>query len=129
MASCSREAFEAQKVFPKVYTTTLLAGEKSGNLEEVLGRYIAFQRLAVSFRKKLISSLVYPALLVGMLIVMMTFLITFVVPQFAKLYQHAGGRTAAGDCGDVEHRRQRKAIFSVRRDRAGDRRCFFSGDG
>jgi type IV pilus assembly protein PilC len=84
------EAFEAQKVFPKVYTTTLLAGEKSGNLEEVLGRYIAFQRLAVSFRKKLISSLVYPALLVAMLIVMMTFLITFVVPQFANLYHTLG---------------------------------------
>jgi type IV pilus assembly protein PilC len=84
------EAFEAQKVFPKVYTTTLLAGEKSGNLEEVLGRYIAFQRLAVSFRKKLISSLVYPTLLVAVLIVMMTFLITFVVPQFANLYHTLG---------------------------------------
>jgi type IV pilus assembly protein PilC len=84
------EAFEAQKVFPKVYTTTLLAGEKSGNLEEVLGRYIAFQRLAVSFRKKLISSLVYPTLLIAVLIVMMTFLITFVVPQFANLYHTLG---------------------------------------
>lgn len=84
------EAFEAQKVFPKVYTTTLLAGEKSGNLEEVLGRYISFQRLSVSFRKKLISSLVYPALLVVVLIVMLTFLITFVVPQFASLYQTLG---------------------------------------
>jgi len=85
------EAFEAQKVFPKVYTTTLLAGEKSGNLEEVLGRYIAFQRLAVSFRKKLISSLVYPTLLVVVLIVMLTFLITFVVPKFADLYHTLGG--------------------------------------
>ena len=84
------EAFEAQKVFPKVYTTTLLAGEKSGNLEEVLGRYIAFQRLSVSFRKKLISSLVYPTLLIVVLIVMMTFLITFVVPQFANLYHTLG---------------------------------------
>jgi type IV pilus assembly protein PilC len=84
------DAFAAQKVFPKVYTTTLLAGEKSGNLEEVMGRYIAFQRLSVSFRKKLISSLVYPTLLVGVLIVMMTFLITFVVPQFANLYHTLG---------------------------------------
>jgi type IV pilus assembly protein PilC len=85
-------AFQAQKVFPKVYTTTLLAGEKSGNLEEVLGRYISFQRLAVSFRKKLTASLVYPALLVGMLLVMMTFLITFVVPQFANLYEQLGAQ-------------------------------------
>src|ERR1017187_3146583 len=84
------DAFEAQKVFPKVYTTTLRAGEKSGNLEEVMGRYISFQRLAVSFRKKLTASLVYPALLVAMLIVMMTSLITFVVPQFATLYQQLG---------------------------------------
>jgi len=84
------EAFAAQKVFPKVYTTTLLAGEKSGNLEEVMGRYIAFQRLSVSFRKKMVSSLVYPTLLVLMLLVMMTFLITFVVPQFANLYHQLG---------------------------------------
>ena len=84
------EAFEAQRVFPKVYTTTLLAGERSGNLEEVLGRYIAFQRLGVSFRKKLVASLVYPILLVAMLLVMMTFLITYVVPQFALLYHQLG---------------------------------------
>jgi type IV pilus assembly protein PilC len=84
------EAFAEQNVFPKVYTTTLLAGEKSGNLEEVLGRYISFQRLAVSFRKKLVSSLVYPVLLVVMLVVMLTFLITFVVPQFANLYNQLG---------------------------------------
>src|SRR5271156_1094194 len=84
------DAFEAQGVFPKVYTTTILAGEKSGNLEEVMGRYISFQRLAVTFRKKLISSLVYPTLLVGVLIVMMTFLIAFVVPQFANLYHTLG---------------------------------------
>ena len=84
------EAFAAQNVFPKVYTTTLLAGEKSGNLEEVLGRYIAFQRLALSFRKKLVSSLVYPVLLIVMLVVMLTFLITYVVPQFASLYNQLG---------------------------------------
>src|SRR3974377_47578 len=81
------QAFEAQRVFPKVYTTTLLAGERSGNLEEVMARYISFQRLGVSFRKKLTSSLVYPVLLVVLLTVMMIFLITYVVPQFAGLYK------------------------------------------
>jgi type IV pilus assembly protein PilC len=80
------EAFEAQGTVSKIYTTTLLAGERSGNLEEVLGRYIAFQRITVSFRKKLISSLWYPALLVAALAVMLTFLMTYVVPQFADLY-------------------------------------------
>jgi len=55
-----------------------------------MGRYIAFQRLSVSFRKKLVSSLVYPVLLVVMLVVMLTFLITYVVPQFANLYHQLG---------------------------------------
>ena len=80
------EAFAAQGVFPKIYTTTLLAGEKSGNLEEVLSRFISFQRLAISFRKKLTASLVYPALLMLLVICMLTFLVTYVVPQFANLY-------------------------------------------
>jgi type IV pilus assembly protein PilC len=80
------EAFAAQGSVSKIYTTTLLAGERSGNLEEVLGRYIAFQRITVTFRKKLISSLWYPALLLCALVVMLTFLLTYVVPQFADLY-------------------------------------------
>ncbi len=88
-------AFEAQGVFPKIYTTTLLAGEKSGNLEEVLNRYVTFQRLALSFRKKLQASLVYPALLVTMVVVMMTFLVTYVVPQFANLYEQLGAQVPA----------------------------------
>ena len=62
------DSFAAQGVFPKMYTTTLMAGEKSGNMEEVLGRYIAFQRLTMTFRKKLLVSLVYPALLVTVVI-------------------------------------------------------------
>jgi type IV pilus assembly protein PilC len=81
------DAFAAQGAgISKIYTTTLLAGERSGNLEEVLGRYIAFQRITLSFRKKLLSSLWYPALLISALAVMLTFLMTYVVPQFAELY-------------------------------------------
>jgi type IV pilus assembly protein PilC len=81
------EAFAAQYAFPKIYTTTLMAGEKSGNMDEVLNRYISFQRLTISFKKKLAVSLVYPALLVSVVLVMLVFLVTYVVPQFAKLYQ------------------------------------------
>jgi type IV pilus assembly protein PilC len=81
------DAFAAQGVFPKIYTTTLMAGEKSGNMEEVLTRYIAFQRMALTFKKKLAVSMVYPALLVTVVFVMIIFLVTYVVPQFAKLYQ------------------------------------------
>src|SRR5580698_1004113 len=80
------QAFEAQGGFPVVYTTTLLAGERSGNLEEVLQRYLDFQRVSLTFRKKLKASLIYPALLVVMVIGLLIFLITFVVPRFAQLY-------------------------------------------
>jgi len=80
------DAFAAQGVFPRIYTTTLLAGEKSGNLEEVLNRYIGFQRMAISFTKKLKASLIYPALLGVLVVCMLTFLVTYVIPQFATLY-------------------------------------------
>ncbi len=84
------EAFAAQGTFAKIYTTTLLAGEKSGNLEEVLNRYIAFQKLGLAFRKKLLASLVYPTLLGIMVVVMIAFLVTYVIPQFATLYAAIG---------------------------------------
>ena len=85
-------AFEAQGGFPIVYTTTLLAGERSGNLEEVLQRFLDFQRVSLTFSKKLKASLVYPTILVLMVIGLMIFLITFVVPQFAKLYDQLGSK-------------------------------------
>ncbi len=83
-------AFEAQGGFPLVYTTTLLAGERSGNLEEVLQRFLDFQRVSLTFRKKLKASLIYPALLIVMVIGLFIFLITFVVPRFAQLYDQLG---------------------------------------
>jgi type IV pilus assembly protein PilC len=88
-------AFEAQGGFPVVYTTTLLAGERSGNLEEVLQRYVDFQRVSLTFRKKLIASLIYPAVLVVMVIGLFIFLITFVVPRFAELYEQLGTQLPA----------------------------------
>ena len=89
------DAFAAQAAFPKIYTTTLLAGEKSGNMEEVLSRYIAFQRMALTFKKKLAVSLVYPALLVSVVLCMLVFLITYVVPQFAKLFESLDAKLPA----------------------------------
>ncbi len=89
------DSFAAQGVFPRIYTTTLMAGEKSGNIEEVLGRYIAFQRLALTFKKKLAVSLVYPALLVTMVLVMIVFLVTYVVPEFAKLFENLNAQLPA----------------------------------
>lgn len=81
------DAFEAQSFFPKIYITSLLAGEKAGNLEEVLDRYITYTRVALSVRKKILVSLVYPALLLFLVSVLITFLTTYVVPNFADLYK------------------------------------------
>jgi type IV pilus assembly protein PilC len=83
-------AFEAQGNFPLVYTTTLLAGERSGNLEEVLQRFLDFQRVSLTFAKKLKASLIYPTFLILMVIGLFIFLITFVVPRFAQLYDQLG---------------------------------------
>jgi type IV pilus assembly protein PilC len=80
------DAFASHSVIPRLYTTNILAGEKSGNLEEVIRRYISFQRLALSFRKKLTASLIYPAVLLVLVFVMLTVLLTVVVPKFADLY-------------------------------------------
>lgn len=83
-------AFEAQGGFPVIYTTTLLAGERSGNLEEVLKRYLDFQRVSLTFSKKLKASLIYPMLLITLVFGLFVFLITFVVPRFATLYDQLG---------------------------------------
>src|ERR1700734_3132043 len=89
------EAFAAQGIVPKIYTTTLMAGEKSGNMDEVLTRYIGFQRLAMTFRKKLFVSLIYPTLLISVVLIMVAFLFTYVVPKFAELFESLDAKLPA----------------------------------
>src|SRR5713101_4537773 len=81
------EAFARQGVFPPIYVTSVLAGERSGSLAEVIERFITYQKLSLSVRKKLLLSLLYPALLVSLVVCLIVFLITYVVPNFAGLYQ------------------------------------------
>jgi len=88
-------AFEAQSGFPVIYTTTLLAGERSGNLQEVLERYVTFQRTALTFRKKLIGSLIYPVVLLVLVSALMFFMFAFVIPKFAELYDQIGSKLPA----------------------------------
>ena len=80
------EALEQQGVFPKVYTVSILAGEKSGNLSGVLEYYIAYQRVTTGFRKKLIATLIYPTILICAATGIVTYLVSSVIPKFAGLY-------------------------------------------
>src|SRR5277367_4827277 len=75
------DAFEKQGVFPKIFVTSVMAGEKSGSLGEVLERYITYQKLSLSVRKKVLVSLMYPCVLIVLVILLMVFLVTYVVPR------------------------------------------------
>src|ERR1700682_8382 len=81
------EAVDEAGVFSKVYSTAILAGEKSGNLSGVLDYYIAYQKVSTGVRKKIIAALVYPILLVTVATVIVTYLVTAVIPKFAMLYR------------------------------------------
>jgi len=79
------EAVNEAGVFSKVFSTAILAGEKSGNLPGVLDYYIAYQKVSTGVRKKILATLVYPALLVTVAFLVVTYLVTVVVPRFASL--------------------------------------------
>ena len=80
------DAFKAQGIFPKIYVTSVMAGEKSGSLAEVLDRFITYTKLSLAVKKKVLVSLMYPSVLIFLTICLMVFLVTFVVPNFAQLY-------------------------------------------
>jgi len=89
--SALSEAFEAhQGMFPGVYTASLLAGEKSGNLEQVLRRYVSYVKVVSSVKRKTISALVYPAILVLLSVVVVTVIVVKVVPEFGNFYNQFG---------------------------------------
>src|ERR1700675_3316715 len=81
------EAVTEAGAFSKVYSTAILAGEKSGNLSGVLDYYIAYQRVSTGVRKKVLATLVYPVLLVVVASLVVTYLVTAVIPKFALLYR------------------------------------------
>jgi len=81
------DALEQQGAFPKVYTTAIVAGEKSGNLSGVLDYYIAYQRVSSGVRKRLLQTLIYPVILVCVATLIISYLVGYVIPQFATLYK------------------------------------------
>jgi len=73
-------------LFPPIYSTSLRAGERSGDLEGVLRRFLRYQKLIFNLRKKVAGALIYPAVLVTLSSSMVFIMITFVIPRFAEFY-------------------------------------------
>jgi type IV pilus assembly protein PilC len=82
------EAFEAHgSLFPGVYTASLMAGEKSGSLEQVIRRYVAYVKVVSGVKRKTISALVYPAILLALSLIVVAIIVLKVVPEFGLFYQ------------------------------------------
>ena len=85
------EAFgEHAAVIPTVYTASLLAGERSGNLDAVLRRYVEYTKVVATVRRKMVSALVYPALLIMLALGLVSYIVLRVVPAFEDFYQSFG---------------------------------------
>jgi type IV pilus assembly protein PilC len=82
------DAFAAQgDVFPRLYWTSLKAGEKSGEIESVLRRYLKYQKTVMALARKVVSTLVYPAILIALSGILIAVLMTFVIPRFQDFFQ------------------------------------------
>ena len=77
-------------MFPPVYSASLMAGERSGNLDSVIRRYVAYEKVIGTVRKRTISALIYPAILVTMMIVLIGIIVLKVVPEFSAFYGNFG---------------------------------------
>src|SRR5260370_31518132 len=71
------DAFRLQGIFPKMYVTSVMAGEKSGSLTEVLDRYVTYQKMSLAVKQKAMVSLVYPAVLIVVVDLLIVFLGSF----------------------------------------------------
>ena len=82
------EAFEAQGIFPKIYTASILSGEKSGALDDVLIRYVDYLKRSVGLSRKLRGALAYPAFLIIASSFMVAFLTLYIVPRMSDLFKN-----------------------------------------
>jgi type IV pilus assembly protein PilC len=86
------DAFAAEgELYPPIFAASLTAGERSGNLEEVLRRFVQYLRLNEALKRKAISSAVYPMLLLSLMTVLVAVLMVYVIPQFKAFYEGLGG--------------------------------------
>ena len=89
--SALSDAFSAHgDLFPSVYTASLLAGERSGNLDSVLRRYVEYTKIIATVKRKTVSALVYPAILVSLAVGLVSLIVLKVVPAFSDFYGSFG---------------------------------------
>lgn len=85
------DAFAAHgDLFPSVYTASLLAGERSGSLDAVLRRYVEYSKIIATVKRKTISALVYPAILISLALALVSIIVLKVVPAFSDFYASFG---------------------------------------
>lgn len=85
------DAFAAYgNLFPPIYSTSLRAGERSGDLEGVIKRFLRYQKLIVNLRKRVVGAMVYPAILILLSSAMIFIMMTYVVPKFAEFFEGFG---------------------------------------
>ncbi len=85
------DAFAEQgTLFPPVYSASLMAGERSGSLEPVIRRYVGYEKIVGAIRKKTVSALIYPAILVAMMLVLIGIVVLRVIPAFSSFYANFG---------------------------------------
>lgn len=77
-------------LFPPIYSTSLRAGERSGDLEGVLRRFLRYQKIIVNLRKRVIGALIYPTVLVTLSVAMVFVMLTYVIPKFSEFYSGFG---------------------------------------
>ena len=73
-------------LFPSVYTASLLAGERSGNLDAVLRRFVEYSKIVATVKRKMVSALIYPAILVSLALILVSIIVLKVVPAFSDFY-------------------------------------------
>src|SRR5262245_48522002 len=85
-ASISEAFAEEGDLFPRLYWTSLKAGEKSGEIEAVLRRYLKYQKTVIAMTRKVVSTMVYPLILIALSIALITILMTYVTPRFTEFF-------------------------------------------
>jgi len=77
--------------FSPLYVATIKASERTGNVKEALSRYIAYQEEFDRVRKKVVSASIYPVILMLVGVLVLGFLMFYVVPRFASVYEDMSG--------------------------------------